>query len=99
MSLLSPSIRGGLFAVAAAAAVPLPSRATADDASIRPFHVHVSDSEIADMRRRIVARIPLGRLAALSDIADLVTFLASDRAAFISAGPGFVAVGPQRPVR
>jgi len=37
-----------------------------------------------DMRRRIVARIPLGRLAALSDIADLVTFLASDRAAFIT---------------
>jgi uncharacterized membrane protein YfcA len=27
-----------------------------------------------DMRRRIVARIPLGRLAALSDIADLVSF-------------------------
>src|SRR5262249_52789847 len=37
-----------------------------------------------DMRRRIVARIPLGRLAALSDIAGLVTFLASDRAAFIT---------------
>ncbi|MBV8324119.1 MAG: SDR family oxidoreductase [Hyphomicrobiales bacterium] len=37
-----------------------------------------------DMRQRIVARIPLGRLAALSDIADLVTFLASDRAAFIT---------------
>ena len=37
-----------------------------------------------DMRRRIIARIPLGRLAALSDIADLVTFLASDRAAFIT---------------
>jgi len=37
-----------------------------------------------EMRRRIVARIPLGRLATLSDIADLVTFLASDRAAFIT---------------
>src|SRR5215831_4254439 len=37
-----------------------------------------------EMRQRIVARIPLGRLAALSDIADLVTFLASDRAAFIT---------------
>jgi len=55
MALLSPSIRGSLFAVAAAAAVALPAQATADDASIRPFHVHVSDSEIADMRRRIVA--------------------------------------------
>jgi NAD(P)-dependent dehydrogenase (short-subunit alcohol dehydrogenase family) len=37
-----------------------------------------------ETRARIVARIPLGRFAALSDIADVVTFLASDRAAFIS---------------
>ena len=37
-----------------------------------------------DMRRRILARIPLGLLATLSDIADLVTFLASHRAAFIT---------------
>ncbi|PWT93181.1 MAG: hypothetical protein C5B56_01160 [Proteobacteria bacterium] len=35
-------------------------------------------------RERILARIPLGRFATLADIADLVTFLASDRAAFIS---------------
>lgn len=38
----------------------------------------------ADARGRIVARIPLGRLAEVADIADLVLFLASDRAAFIS---------------
>jgi len=37
-----------------------------------------------DVRRRIVARIPLGRLASLSDIADLAVFLASDRASFIT---------------
>jgi 3-oxoacyl-[acyl-carrier protein] reductase len=37
-----------------------------------------------DVRRKIVARIPLGRLASLSDIADLATFLASDRASFIT---------------
>jgi len=37
-----------------------------------------------ETRHSILARIPLGRLAALSDIADLVTFLASDRAAFIT---------------
>ena len=37
-----------------------------------------------DIRRKIVARIPLGRLASLSDIADLATFLASDRASFIT---------------
>lgn len=32
----------------------------------------------------ILARIPLGRLASLSDIADLAVFLASDRAGFIT---------------
>ena len=37
-----------------------------------------------DVRRKIVARIPLGRLASLADIADLATFLASDRASFIT---------------
>lgn len=37
-----------------------------------------------DARKRILARIPLGRLAALSDIADLAVFLASDRASFIT---------------
>jgi NAD(P)-dependent dehydrogenase (short-subunit alcohol dehydrogenase family) len=37
-----------------------------------------------DALNRILARIPLGRLAALSDIADLAVFLASDRASFIS---------------
>jgi 3-oxoacyl-[acyl-carrier protein] reductase len=37
-----------------------------------------------DIRRKIVARIPLGRLASLADIADLATFLASDRASFIT---------------
>jgi NAD(P)-dependent dehydrogenase (short-subunit alcohol dehydrogenase family) len=37
-----------------------------------------------DARRRILARIPLGRLASLSDIADLAAFLASDRAAFVT---------------
>jgi NAD(P)-dependent dehydrogenase (short-subunit alcohol dehydrogenase family) len=37
-----------------------------------------------DARRKILARIPLGRLANLSDIADLTVFLASDRASFIT---------------
>ena len=37
-----------------------------------------------DARRKILARIPLGRLAGLSDIADLAVFLASDRASFIT---------------
>ncbi len=37
-----------------------------------------------DGRERILARIPLGRLASLGDIADLATFLASKRAGFIT---------------
>jgi NAD(P)-dependent dehydrogenase (short-subunit alcohol dehydrogenase family) len=37
-----------------------------------------------DARQRILARIPLGRLATLSDIADLAAFLASARAGFIT---------------
>lgn len=37
-----------------------------------------------EARQKILARIPLGRLASLSDIADLAVFLASDRAGFIN---------------
>jgi NAD(P)-dependent dehydrogenase (short-subunit alcohol dehydrogenase family) len=35
-------------------------------------------------RQRILPRIPLGRFAATTDVADLVTFLASNRASFIT---------------
>lgn len=38
----------------------------------------------AKARQKILARIPLGRLASLTDIADLASFLASDRAGFIT---------------
>ena len=37
-----------------------------------------------EARQKILARIPLGRLASLTDIADLAVFLASDRASFIT---------------
>ena len=37
-----------------------------------------------DVKQRIVARIPIGRLASVDDIADLVAFLASTRAEFIT---------------
>ena len=37
-----------------------------------------------EARHRILARIPLGRFTAVSDVADLVAFLASERAAFIT---------------
>ena len=35
-------------------------------------------------RQRILPRIPLGRFATPNDVADLVAFLASDRASFIT---------------
>jgi len=38
----------------------------------------------SDARQKILARIPLGRLAGLSDVADLAVFLASNRAGFIT---------------
>jgi NAD(P)-dependent dehydrogenase (short-subunit alcohol dehydrogenase family) len=37
-----------------------------------------------EARQQILPRIPLGRLATAADIADLVAFLASDRAGFIT---------------
>ena len=37
-----------------------------------------------EVKQRIVSRIPLGRLADVADVADLVAFLASARASFIS---------------
>ncbi len=37
-----------------------------------------------EARQRILPRIPLGRLAATADVADVVAFLASDRAGFIT---------------
>lgn len=37
-----------------------------------------------EARQRILPRIPLGRFATTGDVADLVAFLASDRAGFIS---------------
>jgi NAD(P)-dependent dehydrogenase (short-subunit alcohol dehydrogenase family) len=38
----------------------------------------------ADVRKKVLARIPLGRLTTPSDIADLAVFLASARASFIT---------------
>ena len=37
-----------------------------------------------DIRKKVLARIPLGRLTRPSDIADLAVFLASERASFIT---------------
>ena len=37
-----------------------------------------------EVRKKVLARIPLGRLTSPSDIADLTVFLASERASFIT---------------
>jgi 3-oxoacyl-[acyl-carrier protein] reductase len=37
-----------------------------------------------EARQRILSRIPLGRFATTTDVAELVAFLASDRADFIT---------------
>jgi 3-oxoacyl-[acyl-carrier protein] reductase len=37
-----------------------------------------------DVKRKILERIPIGRLARLADIADLTVFLASERAGFVT---------------
>ena len=50
-----PSIRRGLLAAVAVAALVVPAWATADDSSIRAFRVHVPDADLADLRRRIAA--------------------------------------------
>jgi 3-oxoacyl-[acyl-carrier protein] reductase len=42
------------------------------------------DALTESAQRRILERIPLGRLANLSDVADLAAFLASERAGFIT---------------
>src|SRR5262249_57690401 len=58
MPFVPSSLRRGLLAVATAAAFVLPARTVADESdarSIRPFRVHVPDSDLADLRRRIAA--------------------------------------------
>jgi pimeloyl-ACP methyl ester carboxylesterase len=55
MPSLTLSIRRSLLVAAALAAIVLPSTATAEDLSIRPYRVHVPDSDLADLRRRIAA--------------------------------------------
>jgi pimeloyl-ACP methyl ester carboxylesterase len=55
MPSLTLSIRRSLLVAAALAAIVIPAAARADDLSIRPYRVHVPDSDLADLRRRIAA--------------------------------------------
>ena len=52
---LALSIRRSLLIAAALAAIVIPTAARADEASVRPFRVHVPDSDLADLRRRIAS--------------------------------------------
>src|SRR5215470_11138959 len=55
MAFVALSVRRGLLAAAAVVAIVLPGPATAEDPSIRPFRIHVSDADLADLKRRIAA--------------------------------------------
>jgi pimeloyl-ACP methyl ester carboxylesterase len=46
---------GNVAAAGAPAAKDPPTASSADDAAIRPFHVHVSDAVLADLRKRVLA--------------------------------------------
>ncbi|MFI5014098.1 MAG: SDR family NAD(P)-dependent oxidoreductase [Hyphomicrobiales bacterium] len=62
-----------------------PNRITVNAVAPAVVETAMTRSKLTEeMRQRITARIPLGRLASASDIADLVAFLASDRASFIT---------------
>lgn len=67
--------------------------------SVAPGYVHSDISDTAlqdpDLKKRILSRIPLRRVADPEEVADLVAFLASDKAAFIT-GEQFVIDGGQR---
>jgi len=57
----------------------------------------LANISVDEARRRSVARIPLGRMASPSEIADAVLFLASARAAYIT-GVSLSVEGGQNPV-
>lgn len=67
--------------------------------TVAPGYVHsdISGAVLEDpnMKKRILSRIPLRRVAEPQEVGDLVAFLASDKAAFMT-GEGFVIDGGQR---
>jgi len=53
--MVSAKAHSGSSFSASAAATPAKSGATADDASIRPFHINFPDADLTDLRRRVAA--------------------------------------------
>ena len=51
----SPNAQGSEGMPTSATTLPVKPGAAADDESIRPFHIHVPEAELVDLRRRIVA--------------------------------------------
>lgn len=80
----------GLNKTAALEAAPFGIRVNAvapsgvDTAMIRSIESNASKGNEAEIRKKFHEAVPLGRYATAEEIADLVLFLASDRASFIS---------------
>ena len=53
---------------------------------------NLGTNDIEEARRQALARLPIGRMGTVNDIAKGIVFLASDDAAFMT-GPGLVLDG------
>lgn len=105
---LSSVFRSGVAAAARSLALELaPSRVLVnvvvtgqfDTPALGRFEGWVADHEGTtpdEVRRRHVASIPLGRLGAAEELADVVTFLCSERASFVTGATVAVDGGATR---
>ncbi|HSB86080.1 MAG TPA: SDR family oxidoreductase, partial [Ilumatobacteraceae bacterium] len=92
---LSSVFRSGVVAAARSLALELAPDATVnvivtgqfDTPALARFEQARAQHEslsVEEVRRRHVAAIPMGRLGRAEELAGIVTFLASDRAAFVT---------------